>query len=95
MYRIADARGTGKTCQLLLLAKENNGVIVCIHPKTMKEQAERYGLVGIDYLSYSEYIKLLKRNDKTISERKIFIDELEYFLSNLNQNIAGYTVSLE
>jgi hypothetical protein len=32
MYRIIDGRGTGKTSRLMLLAKENNGVIVCANP---------------------------------------------------------------
>ena len=35
MYRIIDNRGTGKTSRLLLLAKENNGIIVCKRPDIM------------------------------------------------------------
>ena len=43
MYRIIDGRGTGKTSRLMLLAKENNGVIVCANPQKMREKAEVYG----------------------------------------------------
>lgn len=96
MYRIADTRGTGKTSRLLLLAKENNGVVVCMHPKTMKEEAYQYGLTGIDYVSYNEYIDFLDgHGNKICSGRKIFIDELELFLTRFSPNIVGYTVSLE
>lgn len=38
MYRIIDGRGTGKTSRLMLLAKENNGVIVCANPQKMREK---------------------------------------------------------
>ena len=91
MYRISDARGTGKTCQLLLLAKENNGVVVCIHPKTMKEKAERYGLVGIDYLSYNEYIELLKKNNKIVNILASVEHNNSFFTNvlNIELNITG------
>ena len=52
MYRIIDGRSTGKTSRLLLLAKENNGIVVCAYPEWMKEKAYKYGLVGIDFISY-------------------------------------------
>ena len=32
MYKIIDKRGTGKTLRLMLLAKENNGIVVCSSP---------------------------------------------------------------
>jgi hypothetical protein len=96
MYRIADTKGTGKTSRLLLLAKENNGVVVCMHPEKMKEKAYQYGLTGIDYVSYGEYINFLTGyGSRTCVGRKIFIDELEFFLTNFSSDIAGYTVSLE
>ena len=39
MYRIIDKRSSGKTSRLMLLAKENNGIIVCRNPKAMEEKA--------------------------------------------------------
>ena len=41
MYRIIDGRGTGKTSRLLLLAKENNGIVVCAYPEWMREKAAK------------------------------------------------------
>lgn len=35
MYRIIDGRASGKTSRLLLLAKENNGIVVCANPSAM------------------------------------------------------------
>ena len=48
MYRIIEGRGTGKTLRLMLLAKENNGVIVCSNPHAMRQKAIAYGLTGFD-----------------------------------------------
>ena len=63
MYRIIDGRGTGKTSRLLLLAKENNGIVVCAYPEWMREKAYAYGLTGIDFISYTDFIKdIAERN---------------------------------
>lgn len=94
MYRIIDGRGAGKTGRLLLLAKENNGIIVCANPARMRERANLYGLTGIDFLSYSDYSEFLCGYSH-LEERKIFIDELDTFLSSICTNIEGYTLSLE
>ena len=52
MYTIIDKRGTGKTSRLLLLAKENNGIIICQNPPLMQKKAYGYGITGIDFMSY-------------------------------------------
>lgn len=60
MYRIIDGRGTGKTSRLLLLAKEKGGIVICARPDTMREKAYNYGLTGIDFMSYNDFIKNIK-----------------------------------
>ena len=90
MYRIIDNRATGKTSRLMLLAKEQNGIIVCKDPIAMKKKAYDYGIVGIDFIPYHLYLPN-ERND----ERPVFIDELELYLKSWNKNIAGYTISNE
>ena len=57
MYRIIDGRGTGKTSRLMLLAKENNGVIVCANPQKIREKAEVYGIIGLEFISYKEFME--------------------------------------
>jgi len=54
MYQIIDKRGSGKTSRLMLLAKENNGILVCGNPYAMREKAHAYGLTGFDIVSYRE-----------------------------------------
>lgn len=90
MNRIIDGRSTGKTSRLMLLAKENNGIIVCHNPKALREKAYVYGIIGIDYLSYADFIELMIA---TQIHRPVYIDELDNFLLFLNNNIQGYSLS--
>ena len=95
MYRIIDKKCSGKTSRLLLLAKENNGIVVCKNPEKMREKAHAYGLTGIEFVSYRDF-------DYDVSEayasgsnynQPVFIDELDEYLKHLQFNIQGYTVS--
>lgn len=97
MVRIIDTRGSGKTSRLLLLAKENNGIIVCGNPYALKEKARNYGIDGIDFISYGDFLW-----NKTLinSNKEIYIDEIDGLLSELTnvkglQEIAGYTITKE
>lgn len=90
MNRIIDGRSTGKTSRLMLLAKENNGIIVCHNPRALREKAYVYGITGIDYLSYADFIELMIA---TQIHRPVYIDELDNFLLFLNNNIQGYSLS--
>lgn len=90
MIKIIDKPGTGKTSRLLLLAKENNGVVVCDNPTAMREKAYDYGLTGIDFFSYDQYICL---DNEEFVDRPIFIDEIELFLKKFNFDIKGFTLT--
>lgn len=92
MYRIIDNRATGKTSRLMLLAKESGAKIACMNPHLMQEKAYRYGITGIDFISYSDL--LAQEKGKCDS---ILIDELECFIRYaLNTNtLIGYTLSIE
>ena len=93
MYRIIGGRGTGKTNQLMLLAKESGATIVCSNPRAMQQKAHVYGITGIDFISYGEFTpEDVKGNDKTY-----LVDELEDYLGSLlgGKCIAGYTMSEE
>ena len=91
MYRIIDKRSSGKTSRLLLLAKENNGIIVCQNPDKMMEKAHILGLTGIQYLSYGEFTQEIFKNVNY--DKPIFIDDLDLYLRVYEPNIAGYTIS--
>lgn len=94
MYRIIDKRGTGKTSRLLLLAKENNGIVVCMAPEKLIRQANKYGISGLTFISYSEFIHHMKET----SGKPVFIDDLENLMNyivkiNFNSELLGYTLS--
>ena len=96
MIKIIDKRGTGKTSRLFLIAKENDGVIICRNPELMREKAYRYGITGLDFISYHDYWSWNSPDiEKLIANRPIYIDELSSFLEHWDCTIAGYTESEE
>ena len=115
MYRIIDSKGTGKTSRLLLLAKENDGIVVCAYPNFLREKAYAYGLTGIDFLSYNEFITQIKDNNLQvtmtnvkgelynqeviipgfISEKPVFVDDLEALFNKMCFKFSGYTLNME
>lgn len=91
MKRIIDSRATGKSGRLMLLAKEDNGIIVCGNPNAMRDKAYRYGITGIEFISYAEYM----HHKVEYTHRKVYIDELEIFINHCCGNLSGYTLSVE
>ena len=96
MYRIIDGRSSGKTGRLMLLAKDSNGTIVCSNPRAMQQKARSYGITGINFISYSEF---LTKHGASIGN--YYIDELEGFIQYVQRNAGiagdfeGYTISQE
>lgn len=56
----------------------------------MREKAYNYGLTGIDFITYDQYICL---DNKEFDGRPIFIDELELFLKKFDYDIKGFTLT--
>ena len=83
MVRIINGRGTGKTSQLMLLAKEHNAIFVCSNPRAMEYKASAYGLSGIEFVSYHVY------------DGNYVVDELEAFLDAImgENKLIAYTLS--
>lgn len=96
MYRIIDDRGTGKTSQLMLLAKENNAKFVCASPRAMETKAHGYGIVGIEFMSYFDFV-----HSKGEDIGPYVVDEFEslekYFQGTYcgQGELIGYTLSKE
>lgn len=90
MYRIIDERGSGKTSRLMLLAKETGGVIVCSNARAMQEKARAYGISGLDFISYGDFVR------HPSLYKKFYIDELESFINyTFGQGMEGYSISKE
>lgn len=96
MIRIIDSRNTGKTSQLMLLAKENNADFVCSNPRAMEYKAKQYGIDGIHFISYGEFANIPSMS----REGSFVIDELEGFIQTIyffndKTNLVAYTMSEE
>lgn len=95
MVRIIDGRGTGKTYKLLMAAHDQGATVVCSNPHAFSDKALRYGIYGLKFLSYNEFLE----GGNAVDE-KIMIDELEAFLTYMCQynpacQFVGYTLSNE
>ena len=89
MIRIIDGRGTGKTSQLMLIAKEHGAKFVCANPRAMEVKAQAYGINDIDFISYEDFSTILLHTDE-----KYVIDELENFIKSAFGGIfLSYSIS--
>ena len=89
MYRIIAGRSSGKTHELMKLAKETGAAIACSNPNAMRQKAYAYGLTGINFISYSDLFT-------TSYESDVLIDELETFVHDyIDANIIGYSLTNE
>ena len=94
MYRIIDNKSSGKTHQLMEIAKANNAVFVCSNPRAMEAKAHAYGIVGIDFIDYYAFLDHVGK-DVT----NYVIDEIEAFFEHtcrfngINGELIGYTLT--
>lgn len=89
MVRIIDGRSLGKTRTLLQLAKDNNCIVACKTPSHMKRKAEDYGILGVDFIPYTDV-------NNYIYSKDIYIDEIEEFVRTCcTKQLRGYTLTNE
>ena len=95
MHKIIEGNGTGKTRRLMEIAKAEEAIFVCFNPYGMKQKAESYGIIGLTFVTYEDF--LYHNND--YRGKKFVIDELEDFVNNTAKGIAGefvgYTLTKE
>lgn len=91
MFRIIGNRCTGKTYQLMQYAKDNDAIFVCSNPRSMRIKVEQYGIIGLNCISYSEFLKSRDLKEKFV------IDEVEILLRLINpcMELIGYNLSEE
>ena len=92
MYRIIDNKSSGKTHQLMEIAKANNAVFVCSNPRAMEAKAHAYGIVGIEFIDYYAF---LDHVGKDIGGNYV-VDEIEmllHYMFGMNRNLTGYTLT--
>ena len=89
MNRIIDNRGNGKTLRLMLIAKETGAAYICANPDSMRNRAYSYGITGIDFISYDDFV-----NFNYPATNEVVIDDLEKFASTVGHGkLIGFTVS--
>lgn len=88
MHRIIREKSSGKTRELLELAREQGAIVICSNPQAMKEKALAYGITGVQYASYIEACNYYFSVDTPI-----LIDELDEFLKVFDKNVVGYSIS--
>lgn len=95
MYRIINGKGTGKTKELFHLAKENDAAIVCFDPIASQKRAHNYGLTGINFVSYYDFLN----NNVKYTNKNLYIEDMEFFghyVAGCTSNfLDGYTLSNE
>ena len=92
MYRLIGGKSTGKTSNLMLLAKEQEAIVACRNPIAMQDKAHRYGITGITFVHYEDLLS--KKNE--LRGKTVMIDELEDFVQyQLSTKLQGYTLSNE
>lgn len=90
MFVISGGRGIGKTRLLLEKIKEENAIIVCEDVNTMRERAYKYGITGLNILSYEEF----SNSDKTYEEN-VYIHNMHKWLNYKYPTVKGYSVCNE
>lgn len=93
MKKIIGGQGTGKTRELIEIANRENAVIVCETPARMIEKTHGYGHVGIQCISYEEYLAIGAEKDKQQTGRKYVVDDIEAFLAFISKGTIAFSVS--
>ena len=91
MYRIIDNKASGKTRQLMEIAKENKAIFVCSNPRAMEAKAHAYGIVGVEFIDYFTFL-----DDRGKESANYVVDEIEmllHYMFGMNRNLTGYTLT--
>jgi hypothetical protein len=86
MIIISGGRGIGKTRMLLEQVADAGGVLICEDPATMRARAHKYGITGLDIVSYEE---------QYTGEKPVYIHDINKFLLGHFGNVKGYTQCTE
>lgn len=96
MYRIIDRNNTGKTRKLLEECSRKNGVFVCANPSRVLEKCNAYGIEPVEAISYDEWYKVARIEDKLIENSKdVYIDEIGKFVREFIPYLKGYTLTTD
>jgi hypothetical protein len=91
MFVVSGGKGTGKTKELAQKAKETNGILVCENPTKMRERIYKYGITGVNIISYDDFVDC----SVTVYGQPIYIHNLEELIKYRWSEIEGFSVCNE
>ena len=81
---------TGKTRKMLEEAKSSGAIIVCKYPIHMQDKANAYGIYGLKFVSYEDFLNHAYNNEK------IAIDEIGEFMMNcFGVELDSFTMTID
>lgn len=87
MIIVSGGRGVGKTKKLIESAIAENGIIVCRDPDAMRARAHKYGITGLNVISYEEMANRVIVHPS----KPVFIHDINGFIEYNYQEVKGYT----
>ena len=91
MYRILGKRGSGKTTNLITLAKETGAVLVVSNVDYVVNKMYQLGITGVDIMSYTQFA-----NSQRSFDKQYLIDDIEGFTKVIfGKNFIGYSQTID
>lgn len=92
MYRILGKRGTGKTTNLITLAKENGATLIVADVDYTVQKMYQLGITGVDIVSYAEF----NANRQEYFTKPYMIDDIDGFVEAIfGRKLIGYSASID
>lgn len=87
---IIDGNCTGKTRKMLEEAKSSGAIIVCKYPIHLQSKANAYGLFGLKFVSYEDFL------NNACHGEKVAIDEIGEFMTNcFGVELDSFTMTVD
>lgn len=91
MYRILGKRGSGKTTNLITLAKETGAILVVSNVDYTVNKMYQLGITGVDIMSYAQF-----SDNKRGYDKQYLIDDIEGFTKAIfGKNFIGYSQTID
>lgn len=87
---IIGENSSGKTRRMLEEAKNSNSVVVCKYPLHMQNKANNYGIYGLKFVSYAEFL------GNTFYGENVAIDEIgDFLMSCFGVKLETFTMTVD
>ncbi len=87
---IIGTNGSGKTRKMLEEAKKSGAIVVCKHPLHMQSKSNAYGIYGLKFVGYDEFI------GNVFYGEKVAIDELSEFIKHcFGVGLDAFTMTVD